>query len=162
MRRRIGDAIVELTLGESASQQVDALVATPAAFRALSGIDLPDPPATGEAVLKAAPPGGATGWWIVANPPLWKGGRAGETDLLHQCQSTILNLARNQGCRSIAQPGWPQEQGLFPPDQAADATLSSILAWLKSAHALELVRVVLSSSGLYGAYARVLTELTPE
>ncbi len=78
---------------------------------------------------------------IHVSGPWWKGGKAGETELLRQCYDKALNLAAEKKCGSIAFPllatgtyGFPQKLGI---EIAVDAFTSFL-----EEHEMEIFLVV--------------------
>lgn len=65
---------------------------------------------------------------IHAVGPVWRGGQAGEAELLASCYRHALRLAHEQGCRSIAFPCISTGAYGFPPDQAARIAVSTVQA----------------------------------
>jgi len=114
---------------------------------------------TGSAVISGA--GKLKARYVIhAVGPVWGGGSRGEADLLAGAYRRSLELADEEGCRSIALPALSTGAYRFPMDQAARVALSTALDFLKTAAALELVRFVLFDAGAYGAFAAALEELT--
>ena len=58
--------------------------------------------------------------------PIWRGGGAGEHDLLANCYSSSLGLARNHALRSIAFPAISTGIYGFPKDQASLVAASAV------------------------------------
>ena len=67
---------------------------------------------------------------IHAVGPVWRGGAAGEDQLLASCYSVSLELAQRNGCRSIAFPAISTGIYGFPPDRAARIATASVTAYL--------------------------------
>ena len=59
--------------------------------------------------------------------PIWRGGDAGEHDLLKSCYDASLQLARDYDCRSIAFPAISTGAYGFPHDQAAEIAISAVM-----------------------------------
>ncbi|OAN75876.1 RNase III inhibitor [Jannaschia sp. EhC01] len=59
--------------------------------------------------------------------PIWRGGDAGEGDVLRQCYAQSLALAVAQGCRSIAFPAISTGAYGFPHDKAADIAVAATI-----------------------------------
>lgn len=57
--------------------------------------------------------------------PIWRGGDAGEAELLWQCYAGSLALAVEQECRSIAFPAISTGAYGFPHDKAADISVAA-------------------------------------
>ncbi len=65
---------------------------------------------------------------IHAVGPVWRGGGAGEADLLAACYRNALALARAHGCESVAFPAISTGIYGFPPDQAARIAVETVRA----------------------------------
>ncbi len=58
--------------------------------------------------------------------PVWRGGQAGEAELLASCYRASLALAREHGCRSVALPAVSCGVYGYPLDQAASVSLAAV------------------------------------
>ena len=117
----------------------------------------PDGCPTGSAVITAA--GGLSAKHVIhAVGPIWGGGSRGESQLLADAYRRCLELAVENGCRSIAFPSLSTGAYRFPVDQAARIALGTVIDFLKSHGQPALVRMVLFDAGTYGAYAAALEE----
>ena len=67
--------------------------------------------------------------------PVWRGGGAGEADLLARCYQQSLSLAEAAGCRSIAFPAISTGVYGYPAKEAAQIAVREAIAW-KDAHTL--------------------------
>ena len=65
---------------------------------------------------------------IHAVGPVWRGGGAGEDELLASCYRTALDLAAGQRLRSIAFPAISTGIYAFPPDRAARIAVATVVA----------------------------------
>jgi len=70
-----------------------------------------------------------------------------------------LELAVENGCRSVAFPALSAGAYRYPIDQAARVALATTLDFLNNQGKPELVRFVLFDDGAYGAFAAALEEL---
>lgn len=177
MQLKCGDCRLELVQGDITEQTVDAIVnAANSALAGGGGVDgaihraggpslmeesrrrYPDGCPTGSAVATA---GGnlAAKHVLHAVGPVWRGGMAGERDLLKSAFRTCLELARELNCRSIAFPAISTGVYGYPMDLAAEDSLRTVCEDLTEHGRPELVRFVLFGEGAYGAFARVLEEM---
>ena len=62
--------------------------------------------------------------------PVWNGGTAGEPEKLRSCYRNSLRLAAVNGLRSIAFPAISTGIYRFPPDQAAEIALATVIETL--------------------------------
>ena len=67
---------------------------------------------------------------IHAVGPVWHGGGAGEADLLAACYRNALQLAADQGLRSIAFPAISTGIYGYPPDEAASVAMTAVRSFL--------------------------------
>jgi O-acetyl-ADP-ribose deacetylase (regulator of RNase III) len=58
--------------------------------------------------------------------PVWRGGTAGEPDILASCYRTSLAAADRVGARTVAFPAISTGAYGFPPDQAADLAVATV------------------------------------
>jgi O-acetyl-ADP-ribose deacetylase len=77
---------------------------------------------------------------IHAVGPVWRGGNAGEDDLLASCYRTALKLAADRGLASIAFPAISTGVYGFPADRAARIAVGTVVSEL-SAVPLSLTHV---------------------
>ena len=74
--------------------------------------------------------------------PIWSGGNAGEPDLLASCYRNSLNLAKDNGLRSIAFPSISTGVYGYPFDDACKVAIMEIQKFLgESGHQLEVILV---------------------
>jgi O-acetyl-ADP-ribose deacetylase len=71
--------------------------------------------------------------------PVWRGGAAGEPELLRSCYTESLRLAEKAGLETIAFPGISTGVYGYPKEDACDVAVRAVSAWL-AAH--ELPRIV--------------------
>jgi O-acetyl-ADP-ribose deacetylase (regulator of RNase III) len=62
--------------------------------------------------------------------PVWRGGHSGEDELLASCYRASLDLARENGCHSIAFPAISTGIYGFPADRAARIAVATVRAFL--------------------------------
>lgn len=63
--------------------------------------------------------------------PIWQGGEAGEEQLLRQCYLSCLELAVQQGIKTIAFPSISTGAYHFPVNRAAEIAIAAIMGFLK-------------------------------
>jgi O-acetyl-ADP-ribose deacetylase len=180
MRFLIGRCAVELKQGDITAQEVDAIVnAANNALAGGGGVDgaihrrggttimaetdrrYPQGCATGSAVITAA--GDLPARFVIHSVgPVWRGGNAGESELLAGAVRRSLELAVENECRSIALPAISTGVYGYPVDLASRVTLSTIRDFLAANGEPELVRMVLFSPGALGAFAAAWEELTAD
>ena len=89
--------------------------------------------------------------------PRWKGGTAGESDLLRAAYRTCLELAVQHGCQSIAFPSISTGIYGYPIQQAAPLAIQTVVEFLReSATTIQLVRFCLFSDADLEVYTDVL------
>ena len=71
--------------------------------------------------------------------PIWQGGEAGEEQLLRQCYLSCLELAVQQGIKTIAFPSISTGAYHFPVNRAAEIAIAAIMGFLKFDSTLEKV-----------------------
>ena len=62
--------------------------------------------------------------------PVWRGGGAGEADLLASCYRNSLRLAIDHACTSIAFPAISTGVYGYPKNEAAEIAVSTVRDWL--------------------------------
>lgn len=174
MFRRIGSNRIELVQGDVTKQVVDAIVnAANSCLAGGGGVDGAIHRAAGPSVIeetrrrypKGCPTGSAVAtragnleakYLFHAVGPVWKGGSAGEVELLRSAIVKCLDLAAAYECESIAIPAISTGAYCFPLDLAAETTVRAICVHLADAELPKLVRIILASEAAYGQFARVL------
>jgi len=91
---------------------------------------------------------------IHAVGPVWRGGDAGEAELLASAYRTSLALARDNGVRTIAFPAISCGAYGYPLDQAARIALATVRDFLDRETAIEQVLHVCFGSVVTTAYRR--------
>mgnify|MGYP000904871096 CR=1 FL=1 len=95
--------------------------------------------------------------WIVHTVgPVWRGGSAGEADLLASCYRESLRLADQVGARSIAFPAISAGIFGYPIDQAAGIAVSTVAT---TAHEMDVVEFVCFGLGAELAYRAALASV---
>jgi O-acetyl-ADP-ribose deacetylase (regulator of RNase III) len=82
--------------------------------------------------------------------PVWRGGNAGEPELLASCHRRSLEVARELGARSVAFPAISCGIFGYPAELAAPI---AVQAAREHGQELELVRLVLFGDALYDVFA---------
>lgn len=92
---------------------------------------------------------------IHAVGPVWRGGGAGEPEALASAYRTSLDLAEQEGCRSVAFPSISTGIYGYPVDLAAGVAVPTVDAWIaEHPDALDSVTFVLFSADTLGAFER--------
>lgn len=98
--------------------------------------------------------------YVIHTPgPVWHGGGHGEAELLASCYRSCLELARENGCKSVDFPSISTGVYHFPLDKAADIAIGTIADFLKTAPEIERVRMVCFDEGTKAHYDRTLAKL---
>jgi O-acetyl-ADP-ribose deacetylase len=87
--------------------------------------------------------------------PVWRGGAAGEPELLASCYRRSLELARDNGCSSIAFPAISTGIYGYPLDAATRIAFDTVIAARPSLGSLELVRFVCFDAATADVYRSV-------
>lgn len=92
---------------------------------------------------------------IHAVGPIWRGGDAGEPDLLASAYRTALDMAAAEGCRTIAFPSISTGVYGYPIDRAAPLAIETVRTWLDGhPEAIDEVTFVLFSRDSLDAFER--------
>ena len=86
--------------------------------------------------------------------PVWRGGDAGEAELLASCHRRALEMAAELGCTSVAFPAISTGVYGYPVELAAPVAVGAVRAAMRDP--LELVRFVLFSEGHFEAFRSAL------
>jgi O-acetyl-ADP-ribose deacetylase len=156
-------AHVQVTRGDITTQAVDAIVnAANTTLLGGGGVDGAIHRAGGPAILaecrrlggcdtgdaKATTAGDLPARWVIHTVgPVWRGGDAGEAELLASCHRRALEVAGELGARSVAFPAISCGVYGYPVDKAARIALETVRD-----HELELVRFVLFDERAYDAF----------
>jgi O-acetyl-ADP-ribose deacetylase (regulator of RNase III) len=118
------------------------------ACRALGGCP------TGEA--RATPAFGLPARWVIHTVgPVWRGGAAGEAELLASCYRRSLEVADQLGARSVAFPAVSTGIYGYPADQAAAIAVETIRS-VAATTSVELVTLVAFDDRTRALYADLL------
>jgi len=94
---------------------------------------------------------------IHAVGPIWRGGSAGEPELLASAYRSSLDLAAREGCRTVALPSISTGIYSYPLDAAATIAIRTVEAWIAdNPDALDEVTFVLFSGETLAAFERAL------
>ncbi len=113
---------------------------------------------TGSAVVTTA--GNLPARYVIhAVGPVWRGGGAGETDLLASAYRSVMARAREKGVRTLALPSISTGVYGYPLDLAAPIALATVAEGLREETTLERVTFVLFNEETMRAYERALEGL---
>jgi O-acetyl-ADP-ribose deacetylase (regulator of RNase III) len=177
VQRSFNGAVVQLHQGDITLEKVDAIVnAANSRLAGGGGVDgaihggggpeimsdtlrrYPQGCPTGSAVISIA--GRLTAKHVIhAVGPVWKGGGAGEAELLAGAHRRSLELAVEHDCRSVAFPAISTGVYGYPIDLASRTALTTVRDFLCEQGRPALVRFVLFGPGAYGAFAAALEEM---
>jgi len=116
------------------------------ACRALAGCP------TGEA--KATPGFRLPARWVIHTVgPVWRGGSAGEAELLASCYRRSLEVAGELGARTVAFPAISTGIYGYPGEEAATIAVNTVRS---TPTPVELVRLVAFDDGMLRRYGRAL------
>jgi O-acetyl-ADP-ribose deacetylase (regulator of RNase III) len=167
---------LELQTGDITRQEVDAIAsAANSALRGGGGVDGAIHRAAGPRLLdelqREYPAGTPTGtavhttghdlparWVLHAVGPIWRGGTAGEAELLAGAYRSCLRLCDELGARSVAFPAISMGIYGYPGDEGARIAIRTVADHLRTETPLELVRFVLFSEKTHALFEAALTE----
>jgi len=179
MERAINGVKLELVQGDITQQRVQAIVnAANRWLRGGGGVDGAIHRAGGPRIMAecrsigGCPTGSAvitTGGdlpaahVIHAVGPVYRGGASGEEELLASAYRSSLQVALDNGIRTVAFPSLSTGAYGYPIREAARVALRTVIDFIKAnPQDLDLVRFVLFSRQDYEVYAQALEELTAE
>ncbi len=170
MRLDVGEGVLELIQGDITLQDVDAIVnAANSRLAGGGGVDGAIHRAGGPSIMEECSliGGCPTGQTVITGAgalpcrhvlhtvgPVWRGGGAGEAELLASCYRTALTLAAERGCESVAFSSISTGVYGYPVEEAAAIALGEILCFLHAGGEPRLIRMVLFDEKTYAAYAR--------
>ena len=88
--------------------------------------------------------------------PVWRGGEAGEDELLASCHRRSLEVAAALGCRTVAFPAISTGVYGFPLERAARIAISTTAHELDRHDGIERVSFVLFGDAAFGSFAAAL------
>ena len=91
--------------------------------------------------------------------PVWHGGAYGEEELLRSCYVSCLELAVENGCRTVDFPSISTGVYHFPLEKASRIALAAIAEELRKHPELERVRMVCFDERTKAHYDRALAEI---
>ena len=94
--------------------------------------------------------------------PIWRGGNAGEPELLASCYRESLRLTVEHSIKTIAFPSISTGVYGYPVAQAAVIALNAVKQFLKEHDGLDEVRFVLFDDATYDAYENALAGISVE
>jgi O-acetyl-ADP-ribose deacetylase len=163
---------IEAVLGDITAEQVDAVVnAANSSLLGGGGVDGAIHRAAGPELLaacrvlggcptgqaKATPGYGLPARWVIHTVgPVWRGGGAGEPDLLASCYRHSLAVADELGARSVAFPAISTGVYGYPPAEAATVAVDTLRAAAAGTR-VELVRVVAFNQATLDLYEERLS-----
>jgi O-acetyl-ADP-ribose deacetylase (regulator of RNase III) len=177
LSRKVGEAAVEVVQGDITAEQVDAVVnAANEGLRGGGGVDGAIHRAGGPAIMEECrgigrcPTGRAvitTGGRLSARHvihtvgPVWRGGGAGEPELLASCYREGLGLAQAKGLSSLAFPSISTGAYGYPKEQAARVAIRTVVDYLRQNRGIKRVRFVVFSPQDLEIYRQALDEILP-
>jgi O-acetyl-ADP-ribose deacetylase len=92
--------------------------------------------------------------------PVWKGGDAGEPQMLASCYQNSLRLAKGYGLKSVAFPAISTGNFGYPLDQATRVAVQEIARFLSENKGIEVVYLVGYGEDAVDAFSKSLREIT--
>ena len=90
--------------------------------------------------------------------PIWAGGNSGEPDLLASCYKNSLNLAKDNGLKSIAFPSISTGVYGYPYTEACEIAITEIQEFLNESGAQIRVIFVTHSQNDFDTYSSIFEE----
>jgi O-acetyl-ADP-ribose deacetylase (regulator of RNase III) len=98
--------------------------------------------------------------YVIHTPgPVWHGGKSREEELLASCYRSCLELAVENGCKTVDFPSISTGVYHFPLEKAAVIAIGTIAEFLKTAPEIERVRMVCFDERTKGYYDKALIQL---
>ena len=172
MEKQIGSGTIEIVEGDITKEQVDAIVnAANSTLLGGGGVDGAIHRAGGPAILEECKTlgGCATGdakittggrltakYVIHTVGPVYRDGDHGEPELLASCHRRSLEVALENGVKTVAFPAISCGVYGYPIPQAARVAVKTVAEFLKTHEGIELVRFVLFASAIREIFERAL------
>lgn len=97
--------------------------------------------------------------YVIHTPgPVWRGGSAGEAELLTSCYRSCMALAAEHGCKTVAFPSISTGVYRFPLELAAPIAVRTVRECLEKGSCVEHVTFVCFSPSVQAAYEKALTQ----
>jgi O-acetyl-ADP-ribose deacetylase (regulator of RNase III) len=161
--------VLELVIGDLTKQRVDAIVnAANSSLLGGGGVDAAIHRAGGPEILaecrllggcatgdaKATTAGRLPARWVIhAVGPVWRGGKAGEPELLASAHRRALEVAQELGARTVAFPAISCGIYGYPPELAAPVALAAVQPF---AEMFETIRFVFLGEELRATFQQAL------
>lgn len=98
--------------------------------------------------------------YVIHTPgPVWRGGKAGEEELLASCYRSCLRLAEENECRTVAFPSISTGVYRFPLDRAAAIAVREIATFLKASSVVREATMVCFDGRTKAAYETALAQI---
>ena len=177
MEFEVGAAKLELVQGDITEQAVDAIVnAANSRLAGGGGVDGAIHRAGGPSIMeetRSKYPGGCpTGSAVISGAgklpakyvihavgPVYRGGKAGEPELLASAYRRSLELAVENNCHSVAFPSLSTGAYRYPVADAARIAIKTVAEFLRERGEPSLVRFVLFDARTYRAYEEAAREI---
>lgn len=172
MKIRVGNGNIEVVQGDITKESVDAIVnAANSGLRGGGGVDGAIHRAGGPAImdecrkLGGCDTGGAkitTGgklsakYVIHAVGPVYRDGKHGEPELLASCYRRSLEVAAENGARTVAFPAISCGVYGYPIPEAARIAVDTVSAFLNGHDSIDTVRFVLFTNDVLEAFQNAL------
>lgn len=171
-RVKVNGTTISLVKGDITLEETDAIVnAANTALAGGSGVDGAIHRAGGPGIMEecrkigSCPTGSAvitTGGSLKARHvihtvgPIYRDGSHGEPDLLRSAYLSSLNLALENGLKSVSFPSISTGAYGYPIEEASKIAVSAVIEFIRQNKGLDLVRFVLFSDNDLTTYSRAL------